>query len=69
MTIQLPPEPTQQGAFFDYIRKMHRVVQQLVPLNSYGVRHKITPRGTFTEAQPKRGASAPQQDPGDARYS
>jgi len=56
--IILPRRPTEPGEFFDYLRKLHDLVMQLVPLNSPSARRTVTPRGTFMGSAPQIGGGA-----------
>lgn len=47
--------PTQPGEFMDWCREVHDAIVSLRPLRSRGTRGKLTPYGTFLEAEPSRG--------------
>jgi len=57
--IIVPRRPTQAGEFFDYLRTLHDLILQLIPLNAHNTRRTVTPRGTFTGAasEPAIGSS------------
>jgi hypothetical protein len=56
--IRMPPRPTQAGAFFDWCRGIHDVLQSLIALKGNNTHYKQTPRGTYLDAQPKRGGGS-----------